>query len=56
MRLFLLLVLQKLPLLGRLNSFRLAVRDGADFPRVCERMRTRLEVSAGDGHACCAAT
>ena len=31
---------------------KLAVRDGADWPRAWLRMRTRLDVSAEAGHAC----
>lgn len=50
MRLFLLLVRQKLPLLGRLSSFG-PVRDGADCPRVWFLIRTRLVGSPGCCHA-----
>lgn len=43
-RLFLLLVRQKLPLLGRLSSFS-PVRDGADCPKAWLLIRTRLFTS-----------
>lgn len=52
-KLFRLLVRQKLPLLGRLNSFKPAVREGADCPRDWFLIRTRFDASPIDCQVTC---